>query len=60
MVAKIDRRIYGISTLEAVLFRGFVSEYKNRIVRRVIKQEIKPKKLFFIIKNKGIKLWLAR
>ena len=55
-MAKIDRRIYGISTLEAVLFRGFVSEYKNKVVSRVIKQEIKPKKLFFKMKNNGIKL----
>jgi len=46
-VAKIDKRIYGISIFDILLFIKAVSSFKNIDVINVPRQDIKARKLFF-------------
>ena len=56
MVAKTDKHIQGIKKYLVLFFKREVSSYKNNTDINVVIHEIKPKKLFFKIKNTITKL----
>ena len=56
IVANTDSNIYGINKYFDLFFKREVSSYKNRVDINVVIHDIKPKKLFFKIKNTITKL----